>query len=235
MILQNNEIPEEYLMEIDYVMNYPIFFVPVTGYKLNRRLITIARILLELQKSDELFQLFSQKYNIVDSQYLIDCLYLFGDINQIKLLHNLIKLCPSQQILMEIICRQDITKILFLWNGNYLMDTITKNLFNVSVSLDNKYLSSLFSKIKSFDPELKYIIESNNIDSIYNFLCSDKNYKISKDDIKNIFKLDNLFLVNKILLISPINSLIMENIFELIDWCRECDLLEISKILEQIK
>ncbi|AVL94644.1 hypothetical protein ma258 [Moumouvirus australiensis] len=236
MILQNNEIPEEYLMEIDYIMNYPIFFVPITGYKLNRRLITIARILISLQNNNELVELFSKKYNLVDSQYLIDCLYLFGDINQIKSLHNLIKICPSTQILMEIICRQDLTKILFLWNNNYLTTTIIKYLQNISISLDNKYISSLFSKIQNDNnPELKYIIESGNINLINNYLISNKNYKISKDNIKKIFKLDNLSLVEKILSIFTIKNFIVENIFEFLDWCQEHDLLEIGKMLENYK
>ncbi|AGF85505.1 repeat protein [Moumouvirus goulette] len=235
MILQNNEIPEEYLMEMDYIMNYPIFFVPITGYKLNRRLITQTRILIELRKSNELVELFSRKYNIVDSQYLIDCLYLFGDINQIKLLHNLIKLCPSQQILMEIMCRQDITKILFLWNNNYLTDPITKNLFNISVSLDNKYLSFLFSKIKNFEPELKYVIESNNINLIYNYLENNNSSVIKKDDVKNLLKMDDIYLVNKILLLPRVKNFITKNILEFIDWCQEYDLLEIKNIIEQIK
>uniref|UniRef100_A0A6G6AC90 Ankyrin repeat-containing protein n=1 Tax=Borely moumouvirus TaxID=2712067 RepID=A0A6G6AC90_9VIRU len=236
MILQNDEIPEEYLMEIDYIMNYPIFFVPITGYKLNRRLITIVRILISLQNNNELIELFSKKYNLVDSQYLIDCLYLFGDINQIKLLHNLIKICPSTQIIMEIICRQDLIKILFLWNNNYLTTTIINNLHNVSTSLDNKYVSSLFSKMQNDNkPELKYIIESGNINLINNYLISNGNYKISKDNIKKIFKLDNLSLVEKILSISTIKNFIMENIFELLDWCQEHDLLEISKMLGTIK
>ncbi|QGR53789.1 ankyrin repeat-containing protein [Moumouvirus maliensis] len=236
MILQNDEIPEEYLMETDYIMNYPIFFVPITGYKLNRRLITITRILINLQNNNELIELFSKKYNSVDSQYLIDCLYLFGDINQIKLLHNLIKICPSTQILMEIICRQDLTKILFLWNNNYLTTTIINNLHNVSISLDNKYVSSLFSKMQNDNkPELKYIIESGNINSIYNYLTNNENYKISKDNIKKIFKLDNLSLVEKILSISPIKYFIVQNIIELLDWCQEHDLLEISKMLGTIK
>ncbi len=122
MITTNTQLSLETLTDPDYIFNYPIFFVTKKGYKLNRKLITIAYLYLKLDQSDDLINLYSDNYNEVDKQYLVDCLYLFGNIIQIKNLHHMIPITPSQQILMEITCQQQISKLYYLYANNYFID-----------------------------------------------------------------------------------------------------------------
>nr|WBF70948.1 hypothetical protein [Megavirus caiporensis] len=241
MITTNTQLSTEALIDPDYIFNYPIFFVTNKGYKLNRKLITIAYLYLKLDQKDDLVKLYSNNYNDVDKQHLVDCLYLFGNMIQIKNLHNIIPLTPSQQILMEITCQQQISKLYYLYANNYLSTFLVKNLYNVVFSLNNSYLNTLFKKFGNFEPEFKYIVKSENVDQIiewlekYHEIMIDTNDKMmNKNTIKNILLLDNDLVLNYLSTKIKYKNLLINWKLELIDWSREQDLLNVANILEYL-
>ncbi|AFX92354.1 putative ankyrin repeat protein [Megavirus courdo11] len=241
MITTNTQLSLETLTDPDYIFNYPIFFVTKKGYKLNRKLITIAYLYLKLDQNNDLIKLYSDNYNEVDKQYLVDCLYLFGNMIQIKNLHNMIPLTPSQQILMEITCQQQISKLYYLYANNYLSTFLIKNLYNIVFSLNNSHLNTLFKKFGNFEPEFKYIVMSGNVSQIiewldkYHEILIDTNDKIiNKNIIKNMLLLDNDMILNYLSTKSKYKNLLIHWKLELIDWTREQDLLNATKILQHL-
>ncbi|AUV58259.1 ankyrin repeat protein [Bandra megavirus] len=241
MITTNTQLSLETLTDPDYIFNYPIFFVTKKGYKLNRKLITIAYLYLKLDQSDDLIKLYSDNYNEVDKQYLVDCLYLFGNMIQIKKLHNMIPITPSQQILMEITCQQQISKLYYLYANNYLSTFLIKNLYNIVFSLNNSHLNTLFKKFGNFEPEFKYIIMSGNVSQIiewldkYHEVLIDSNDKIiNKNIVKNMLLLDNDMILNYLSTKSKYKNLLIHWKLELIDWTQEQDLLNVTNMLQHL-
>ncbi|AZL89525.1 ankyrin repeat protein [Megavirus baoshan] len=239
MIVTNTQISLEALTDPDYIFNYPIFFVPKKGYKLNRKLITITYIYLKLDQDDDLVKLYSNNYNEVDKQYLVDCLYLFGNILQVKKLHHMIPITPSQQILMEITCQQQISKLYYLYANNYLSNYLIKNLYDIVFSLNNPHLKTLFNNFGNFEPEFKYIVMSGNVGQIiewldkYHEILIDTNDKIiNKNIVKNILLLDNDLILNYLSAKIKYKNLLINWKSELIDWTREQDLLNVTNILQ---
>ncbi|AGD92224.1 ankyrin repeat protein [Acanthamoeba polyphaga mimivirus] len=241
MITTNTQLSLETLTDPDYIFNYPIFFVTKKGYKLNRKLITIAYLYLKLDQNNDLIKLYSDNYNEIDKQYLVDCLYLFGNMIQIKKLHNMIPITPSQQILMEITCQQQISKLYYLYANNYLSTFLIKNLYNIVFSLNNSHLNTLFNKFGNFKPEFKYIVMSGNVSQIiewldkYHEILIDTNDKIiNKNIIKNMLLLDNDMILNYLSTKSKYKNLLIHWKLELIDWTREQDLLNVTNILQHL-
>lgn len=241
MITTNTQLSLETLTDPDYIFNYPIFFVTKKGYKLNRKLITIAYLYLKLDQNNDLIKLYSDNYNEVDKQYLVDCLYLFGNMIQIKNLHNMIPITPSQQILMEITCQQQISKLYYLYANNYLSTFLIKNLYNIVFSLNNSHLNTLFKKFGNFEPEFKYIVMSGNVSQIiewldkYHEILIDTNDKIiNKNIIKNMLLLDNDMILNYLSTKSKYKNLLIHWKLELIDWTQEQDLLNVTNMLQHL-
>lgn len=234
LISQSVQIPEDIgIIDIDYLMKYQIFFVPVKGYKLNYRLITRTRLFLELDRDTELQNIFSADHNNIDQQFIIDTLFLFGSIEQIKKFHPLSgMICPSQQIIMEILCYCQLNKLCYLlFNKLFTTRTIT-TIYPVAMILSDKYLNLFFEKIKKYYPELdnlqpdiKFILLSGNKNIINQYFIKYGNQQdLSKDILKSVLILDDIELLKKIII--PIKLLP-----ELIIWSEESDLLEIGKYL----
>ncbi|AUL78394.3 repeat protein [Tupanvirus deep ocean] len=222
-------ISEDGNIDYDYLMKYQSFFVPIKGYKLNHRLLTKTRICIELNMRDELINIFKSQKNITDQQFIIDTLFLFGNMDQIKNLHPLIQplVCPSQQIIMEIMCYCQLNKLCYLMHNNILCRQDIDTLYPVSIMLSDFYLSLFFDKFDKNTPDIKYVIESGNKNAIIKWIDRYGITNVDKDIIKRIIKLDDVDVLKKIN--------IPKNIIpELLCWSNDLDLLDIKCYLTSL-
>lgn len=228
MISETIQVSEDGIFDIDYLMKYQLFFVPVKGYKLNYLLLTKTRICLELNLEPELERIISSNLNFVDKQIIVDALYLFGNIDQIKKLHSLISIsiCPSQQIIMEMICYCQIGKLCYLINNNLLKKNIFQNIYPIITMLSDTNLNAFSKKIGINIIDPKFIVLSGKKELITKWLEDNPNYQsLDKKFYKNLLQLENVTIIGKIKI--PVNFL-----EELIIWCEESDLLEIANFLK---
>ncbi|BCS82963.1 ankyrin repeat protein [Cotonvirus japonicus] len=235
LIAEKIQLMENEIYDIDHVMNYQIFFVPIKGYKLNYRLITVVRLCLELKHHDILKEIFSMKLNVVDRQFAIDCLYLFGNIDQIKLFHPFIKILPSQQIIMEIMCRCEINKLCYLNNANLLLQEDIDKLYSLSVGIDDIIINAFFAKLTNKIPTIKNIITTKKISTINNWLLLNKDFdrsSLNKNLVKDFLCLDNIETLNLLDLQKIPNFDKWKT--ELVEWCIDQDLIETSKFITDI-
>jgi len=95
--------------------------------------------------------------------------------------------------------------------------------------LSDNYLNLLFQKIINIEPDIKFVIFSGKKNLIKKYLDKYETNQepIDKKVLKEIFLLDDLDLLNK--LIIP-----KKYLQELIVWTEENDLLEINKYLQLI-
>jgi hypothetical protein len=232
MISQTVQVPEDGNIDTDYLMKYQLFFVPIKGFKLNYRLITKTRICLKLNLENELKNIFLSNLNQNDRQFVIDVLYLFGTIDQIKKLYPLLNtnICPSKQIIMEIMCYCQINKLCHLSHNNLLTDQIVLDVYPIATMLGDHCLNLFFQKIVNDRPKIKFILLSGKKSEIEKWLIENKPIQkswIDKDIIKNILALEDLNLIIKI-------DIPHELLFDLICWAEESDLLEIQTYLKSI-
>lgn len=220
MIEQVTQIDEANQNDIDYLMKYYIFFVPIPGYKLNNRLITLLRIGLELDL--ELDQVFYDK----NKQLLVDCLYLFGNINQIKKYHPLCDyILPKKEILMELMCYCQINKFCYLMNYGLLTQALVTELRPIQIMLSDCYLDSVFSKVCHLDikeSDLQYILLSGKgVDAWLELYSS----TVEKEALKILFQHYDIETIKKFNL---------TNAKELVSWAQESDLLELYEYLVEL-
>jgi len=233
MISQNIQVPEDGNIDPDYLLKYQLFFVPSKGFKINYRLCTLVRVCLELDLQNELENIINNTTkNEVDKQFIIDVLYLFGNITQIKKYHQLISLliCPSQQIIMEIICYCQISKLCYLLNNNLLTDNMVNNIYPLATVLSDNFLDLFFKKLVIPKPQFKFILLSGNKRNMITWLKNNANngkILLDKSTLKNILLLDDISIVKKI----NIPNKLLD---ELIIWSEESDLLEIKNYLQSI-
>jgi hypothetical protein len=225
MIINTTQIQDDNAMDIDFLMNYRLFFVPNKGYKMNNMLLTKVKLCLELGLDDELVKIFMMNHTDHDKQLIADTLYLFGKLPQIKSLYQYVgNLVPSDQIIMEVICYCQLGKLCYLVNNKLLLEHNLKKYHPLVAMLSDKYLDTFFHRLGKFEPEIKYLLMSGNKTKIATLL-TERN--LGKEDIKVLLMLDDIYLLKKILI--P-----MEYLDELSEWAEKNDLLEIKKYLQTI-
>ena len=206
-------------------MGYQMFFVPIKGYKLNYRLITRTRISLELDL-EQLNIIFSEKYNPVDNQFIIDVLYLFGNITQIKKLFPLLetKNAPSTQIIMELICYGQLGKLVHILQNNKLGSKIINNITPLFMMISDPLLNNFLKMIPHSKPALKFILLSKNKPVINQTIDT---FELSDiETAKYLLELEDIKIADKF-------DFTKTNIEKLIDWTLEADLLEMNWYLIQ--
>ncbi len=232
LINQCTEINEFQCHDPDFLMKYNMLFLEKKGMKINHRLITKTRICLELNKEKELLDIFNVKYNDVNKQYIVDVLFLFGTITQIKKLYQLQQplIVPSSQIIMEIICYSQINKLCFLVQNNLLTKSIISIVYPLVNILADQYLSNFFGKICDNKPSIKHILLSRNKPLILEWFKTNnvEQSDINKKNLKNVLKLESICIAQKIEF--PTNYL-----SELIDWTLDNDLLTMHDYLNSLK
>lgn len=231
LIEQPTQIVPDSKYDPDYLMQYSMFFIPMKGFKLNHRLITQIRINLQLNYMDNLIELYTRDRNYADKMILLNNLFLFGTIDQIKILYPLLKTkyCPDKQILMEIICKCEITKLCYLKKNKLFDNDIVQSLIPLVIMLENPLINALFSKLTTINLIDKYIVLSNNVTLIRNWL--NESPVIDKNQVKSLFLLNDLEITDNIL--SQYSVIICKHKEEFIDWCEEEDLLDTRQKIEK--
>lgn len=230
MISNTANISEDDNIDPDYLMKYYIFFVPTRGFKFNHRLLTKTRIYLELKLENELEKIFLSQLNKNDQQIIIDALYLFGTIDQVKKLYPLLntKDYPNQQIIMEILCYSQINKLCYLFYNGLLTNQIIQNILPVVTMINDDLLNLFFEKITNYEPQLKYTLLSGKKSAIEKWLILHQNYRSYTDqNIKEILILDDIELIKKF----NIPYKLLQN---LMYWIEESDLLEVHSYLKSL-
>lgn len=230
MIQKNTNISEDVQFDIDYLMKYALFFVPIGNNKLDYQFLTKIRICLELNLENDLYQIINSELNDIDLQFLVDSIYLFGNIKQINQFYPLIllikKIRPSYQIIMEILCYHQIGKLSYLIKNQLLDNSIIEKIYQLIIVLDDTLLLNMIGKLYQKEPLFKYIILSGNKIKINNFLDKFQNdlSDLEINDVKELLLIEDIDLIKKI----KINQ---NKLDELIDWMEESDLLELKSII----
>jgi len=232
IIHTTESIREENAMDIDYLMKYNILFVPVKGYKLNHKLLTKLRLMLELNMETELVDILSSPLNEIDNQLVIDMLYLFGTMSQIQKLYPLLKIrkAPSLQILMEMMCYCQVIKFCYLIHHKILTVEMVIQLQPLITSLSDPKINLVINQNYPFEPNLNYLLISGKKHAINNWLAihrSDQSLFLSTNVVRNLLITNDIELVKQF-------DLKNINLGEFINWAEESDLLEMAIYLKSI-
>ncbi len=230
LILQSVQIPESGTVDADYLLKRQMLFVPQSGFKLNHKLITTTRIAVCLKLNNLLDEIFSASYNSVDQQFIIDVLFLFGDIDQVKKFYPLVSnsIAPSMPILMEIMCYGSVAKIGYVWQKGLLTKPMIDNLSRLAIMLSDNIMNSLFSKINS-TPNINFelVLLSKNSNAIDKWIERyGTSIELNKDMCKKLLETDNLDLIGKF-------HIPDKYINELCDWCTDKDLIDVANYLKK--
>ena len=146
--------------DTDYLMDYQLLFVSIKGFKLNRQLLIRCRLSLELNLVTNLQDIFVENHCNIDKKLIIDCLFLFGNLDQIKYYYPMLKtkLCPSSQIIMELLCQCWVPKLCYLLHNNIITKLVVQEIHPVITMLADPLLSSIHNKLSNSKPNIKYII-----------------------------------------------------------------------------
>jgi hypothetical protein len=229
MINQQMQFCEEGNYDLDYLMKYQLFFVPIKGFKLNHWVLTVTKICIQ-HNLDNILTNICKNLNPADKQLCLDCIYLFGSLNQIRQYHAIIdiNLVPSTQVIMESICYCQIGKLSYLFHKGLLTESLLNTLNGVIVALDNSLLNTLFDRIKdgNYKSDIRHLILSKNKASIAKWFDENTD-DLPKDVIKELLRMEDINLIKKL-------NFSHIKIPELIDWTEDEDLLEIRNYLQTI-
>lgn len=150
MIKNNDYLCEDYnSIDYDFLLKYNTLFAPKKGFKINYRLISLARIYIHYGMKKELINLMKTTKN-ADQQYIIDMIYLFGT-------HDLLKgELPSKQIILELMCYGSFAKLSHIFRNEF--DSLYLNL---AYMIGDANLIQLVKKFSTDKVEFKYVLESN--------------------------------------------------------------------------
>ncbi|MEM0354223.1 MAG: hypothetical protein QXW79_01440 [Thermoplasmata archaeon] len=232
MIMQNNLISETNTYDVDYLMKYYIFFVPTKNVTINYKLLTIIRLYLYINFEEELINIYNSNLNDADSQLSVNCLFLFGNILQIKKFYPLVrsKIIPSKQIIMEIMCYYQLNKLCYIISHEMLDKETVEFLYPVAIALGDPHLISVFKRfVPMIEPEkqLKYILQSGRKEMIEEWLQKHSNIISDKTLAKSLILLDDIEFIKKF----NFKNL---SINELVDFAEESDVREVAEYLRNL-
>lgn len=235
LISEMVHVTEEEEYDIDWLLKYCLFFIPLKGFKLNYCLLTKLKLYLDLNIETELDNIFSTKFNEQDQQLITDILFLFGNISQI------IKYCPqfgesstntssilSTQIIMEIICYGQINKICYLLQYKILNRLTIEKIYPLITMISDPHLDKIAEKMNLYKPNIKYLIQSKKISTINEKITKYPeilNEKMDKETIKNLLLLDEIQLVEKF-------NIKIDTLLELKSWALEMELVQLIEYIE---
>jgi len=186
--------PDE--IDVDYLMMYHQFFTDSKNV-----LITKIRLALELDL-DITWDMYHPS--------VIDCIYLFGNLNQIK---KFIKGIPDIRIIMETLCYNQIGKLCYLIQNHNITSDIINQLSPVIVMLSDPLLNAIIEKFQwNVNSDLKYLLLSGK--------KFEYTKELTKNDIKEILMMEDITLVEQFDIIKKIDN-------EIIRWIHINDLIDI--------
>lgn len=211
MINSADQIDENNIMDVDYLMGYNIFFGLHNMYR--NKIIAKIRICLGLNLVEDLEKLVEVS---CDKQLVLDTIFLFGNVEQVR---KFGKVRPDDKIIMEIICYGQIDKLQYLvengLNG--------KEFVSLIIALDDVDVNKFFEGINvEIDGVGMFIIQSGKKDKIIKYF---ENYRPNKNVLEKLLLLDDLDILKMI-------SIPKEYLQDLVDFAERNDLFEIWKYLE---
>jgi len=227
LILGTTYVKPDLIYDTDYLMNYQAFFIPPTGYKLNRKLITRVRICVELNLESDFDWILNQTHHEIDKQFIMDATYLFGKINFIKKVYQKYLILPSRSIIREMLCYGQIGKLVWLMQLNILPEKLIKELYQLILVLADPLINSFGEKfnLKSeSESDLNFIIASRKSDLIATHIKKNQ-LILNLDSIKQICLLDDINLISEINLVD--NNLVRDHWADISKWLIDNDLREI--------
>lgn len=229
LIESNDTIYSDCVYDTDYLMKYYIFFPKIESKQIPYVLITVCKIYLQLNNLPQLETVFNNqpKYYL---QYLVDTLYLYGNLSQIKHLTNSVTLlqcdiCPSTQIILEIVCYNHLDKLCYMVNRKMITKPVVDTVYNVATVLSNSYILQLFSKNYKIITDINYVVQSKNICFINNFMATNSSQVTpSKKLLKSVLSLNNSQIADKFIFKQ-------EYLDELTQWTKKNQLIEMYNYL----
>lgn len=219
-LIEQADVLEDQVEDVDYLMQYAAFFVAPIGYKLNEKLITKLRICLELNLVTELEMLVSES----DRQQVMDCLYLFGSIQQIQQYYD-VDVIPSTLIVMETVCYNQLNKLCFLISHGLLSEESREYLQHLIPMLAGDGCL-MWDKMFKGVPLLKYVLLSRNVELIKTRL----NEQFDYEQLQLLVAVDDVELVKKF----DFRGVDEGDLIRLIEWARGADLLEMEGYLRSV-
>lgn len=222
--------------DTDYLMSYDALVVPLSGYKMNMKLITFFRFLLETNGDYE--SVLSSKISQLDRQYLTDIAFLFGKNHQIKKVLSYNRQIPSSQIVIEVLCYERIDKINLLLDffKSSLSENVVDMIYQVCHTINNHHTTDLIATIRYYyptltlSPSIDTLIQSRQIGQLIDRMKdSDSMASLSSDQLKDLLVLgeDHCELFDFLR-----NNLVKNNLAELLKWVRHNDLIKMTRVLE---
>ena len=224
-MIEGTEVIAEDTFDVDYLMQYYLFFAPPTGFKPNYRL--GARIKLGLALDLDCTQFLVENLSSMDQQLVLDSLFLFGNIDQIKRFYPAIPKEwthePSIEVTSELISYAQLNKLCFLQSRGLLKG----HWGPLVTTLADPLLDLFFQKFHpmSMEPKLEYVIESGIKSRIEAFLAKNAFYErdLTLDIAKCLVLMADAELIQKFNLCKSWYPILSE-------FAAECDLVHIRKI-----
>lgn len=162
------------MYDVDYLMRTMTFLEPISGTKLNHRLLTHCVVALRLNLVTELDKLYTSGEFVSDRKLLVDCLYLFGTSQQLdtylnKMILDDVIVLPKLEIIMETLCytQYDKLKLLLRYYPHSITRELKHALYGVSIMLSNTELLHLLGiRPTANNTYVKFAAESGDINSL---------------------------------------------------------------------
>lgn len=222
LIQTTKYIKPDLIYDTDFLLHYCEFFIPPTGFKLNKKLITSVRICVELELVEDFEKIINSQYHNIDKQFIMDVAYIFGKISYVKRIYELYQIIPSQSVIIETLCYGQIGKLSWLMQLDILPMSMKEKIYLLSLSLDDPLISNFMCKLglkSDTNLELQAVINSGKSETIIKYI-TDNQCIINLDTYKQLCLLDDVELIDKI-------DFVIENKEELLQWLKENNLIDI--------
>lgn len=237
MITDQRKIIMDLNYDPDYLMSYVDLFAPQTGYKLNLKLLTIFRILIETNGNYE--HILNIKLNQTDRQLLTDVAFLLGKNHQIKKVFSHNRQMPNIHIVIEVLCQERIDKIRILLETfeSIIPENLLDVIYQTCYVINTTHTTDLMNYIKNkhttitLAPSVHTLIQIKQIDLLIEKL--QQNQCMDSDLIYDLLRLSEEYpqLLDHISLLQ--NNFIQNNLAEILKWARSEDLRRVRTYLEQ--
>jgi len=227
LITDKVQIKETGSTDLDYLMNYPMFFSHVKGFKPNHKLIVKTRYYLQTNNSDKLSQTYGElfdKANLQDRQILTDLLFLFGTPLQMQA-HSK-DVAPSLPIVTELICYAEVLKLCFILHRQLLPTDRLHHVLPLVSLLDNSKLNLIFAKW-NHNLSLRMLLSNLDPNQIRRWIQTNPDPLTNYIDIKNVLRTDQRIIIELFDL-----KIGESDMSELIDWSVSNEYMESAQVLK---
>src|ERR1700733_7820810 len=189
------------------IMNEKINIIPthkftLSDYQRDRLHVNMINESKTIFENDILNKLITIEQNDNNRQIITDAIFLFGNLNHILKWAYIYNLAPSNLLIMELICYQQLGKLCYIYSRNLLPISKWKELHKLSQMIADPTIEDFFYKYNlTSKQKLKYIIQSGKKDLIMKWIRTKSKEEVNEKIKKNI---KNLLLLNDSQLIKDI-------------------------------